>query len=132
QPPETTVGMTYPEAAALHAARGTDELVSRLVRRFHATAAEYEVLLVLGTDFRDTQLPAESALNARLANEFGSAVVAVVSGLGQDTESVVAEVRNAHHAYTSLGCELTALIANRVRPGQAAETARALRDHLTE
>ncbi|MGH4033713.1 phosphate acetyltransferase [Actinomycetota bacterium Odt1-20B] len=109
-------GMDYHEASALQAEQGTDELVSRLVDRFHQVAREYEVVLVLGTDFADTQLPDELALNARLANEFGAAVLPVVGGKDQPAESVRAETRNAYRAYESLGCDVLAMVTNRVAP----------------
>jgi phosphate acetyltransferase len=120
QPAGTVVGLGYDEAAAALADRGVDELVSQLVDRFRAVARDYEAVLVLGTDFADTGLPAELTLNARLANEFGAAVLPVVAGTGQDLDSLTAEVRNAHHAYASLGCEVIAMIANRVADGHAA------------
>jgi phosphate acetyltransferase len=132
QPAGTAMGLGYDEAAALLAERGTDELVSRLISRFHSVAVDYEAVLVLGTDFADTGLPAELALNARLANEFGAAVLPVVGGYDQTAESVVAEVRNAHHAYTSLGCEILAMVANRVRNADARNAARTLGTHLPE
>ncbi|OSC57232.1 phosphate acetyltransferase, partial [Streptomyces sp. BF-3] len=78
QSPATVYGLDYHEASAVQAEKGTDELVSRLVDRFHEVAREYEAVLVLGSDFADTQLPDELALNARLANEFGASVIAVV------------------------------------------------------
>ncbi len=130
QPPEAARGLHYAQAAELLAERGTDALVGRLLDRFHEVARAYQVVLVLGTDYADTQLPAELSLNARLANEFGAAVLPVVSGLGQGADSIVAEVRNAHHAYASLGCEVIAMIANRVRDSHAVRAARALEGHL--
>ena len=107
-------GMTYEQAAAVAAESGMDELVGSLVDRFHKIAAGCEAVLVLGTDFADTNLPAELPFNARLANELGASVIPVIGGLGQTEESVVAEVRNAHNAYSSLGCDVIAVIANRV------------------
>ncbi|MGW7573128.1 phosphate acetyltransferase [Streptomyces sp. NPDC054765] len=117
QSPDTVYGLGYAEAAALQAERGTDELVSRLVDRFHAVARDYEYVLVLGSDFAATSLPAELNLNARLANEFGASVLAVVGGQGQQAESVRAEARNAYRAYHSLGCDVVAMVVNRVAPG---------------
>ncbi|CAM5369070.1 phosphate acetyltransferase [Streptomyces tanashiensis] len=114
QDASTVYGMDYHEASALQAERGTDELVSRLVDRFHAVARDYEVVLVLGTDFAATQLPDELALNARLANEFGASVIPVVGGKGQTAESVRAEARNAFRAYDGLGCDVLAMVVNRV------------------
>ncbi|MCP3816881.1 phosphate acetyltransferase [Streptomyces sp. A3M-1-3] len=114
QDPASVYGMDYLEASALQAEQGTDELVSRLVDRFHRVAREYEVVLVLGTDYAATQLPDELALNARLANEFGASVLPVVGGKNQTAESVRAEARNAHRAYDALGCHVLAMVVNRV------------------
>ncbi|MFF8724875.1 phosphate acetyltransferase [Streptomyces sp. NPDC015171] len=124
QDPASVYGMDYHEASALQAEQGSDELVSTLVDRFHQVARDYDVVLVLGTDFADTQLPDELALNARLANEFGASVIPVVGGRGQSAESVLAETRNAYRAYDGLGCDVLAMVANRV--------AREDRDQLAE
>ncbi|MGW0603838.1 phosphate acetyltransferase [Streptomyces sp. NPDC002640] len=116
QDPATAFGMSYEEASTLQAERGMDELVAALVTRFHAAAEAYEVVLVLGTDFAAENIPDELALNARLANEFGASVIGVVGGRGHPAEAVAAEVRNASRAYRDLGCDVLAMIANRVTP----------------
>ncbi|MFI7242311.1 phosphate acetyltransferase [Streptomyces qinglanensis] len=132
QPASSVFGMGYEEAAALQAEQGTDELISRLVDRYHQVSDAYEAVLVLGTDFADTGLPAELALNARLANEFGAAVLPVVAARDQAPEAVVAEVRNAHDAYASLGADLIAMVANRVADPEAAAAVRGLAERLPE
>ena len=119
-------GMDYEAAAALRAERGQDELVSALVDRFRAVERECETVLVLGTDFADTAIPDELALNARLANEFGSLVVPVVGGNRQSAETVAAEARNAERAYAGLGCNLLAVMANRVPAAEREATLRQL------
>ncbi|MEU8514773.1 phosphate acetyltransferase [Kitasatospora sp. NPDC048722] len=123
-------GLTYEEAAALQAAQGQDELVSVLVDRFRAVERRCEAVLVLGTDFADTNIPDELAFNARLANEFGAAVLPVLGGQGKEAEAVTAEVRNAHRAYTDLGCETLAMIANRVAPAAKQRIQRKLTEKL--
>ncbi|WP_335935583.1 phosphate acetyltransferase [Streptomyces sp. PTD5-9] len=130
QDPASVYGLDYEEASALQAEQGTDELVSRLVDRFHQVAQEYEVVLVLGTDFAATQLPDELALNARLANEFGAPVIAVVGGRGQTAQSVRAEARNAYRAYAGLGCDVAAMIVNRVAAGDRDALAERLASQL--
>lgn len=130
QDPATVYGMDYHEASTLQAEQGTDELVSTLVDRFHLVARDYDVVLVLGTDFADTQLPDELALNARLANEFGASVIPVVGGRRQSTESVLAETRNAFRAYQGLGCDVLAMVANRVARDDREELAGQLADRL--
>ncbi|MFJ8632775.1 phosphate acetyltransferase [Streptomyces sp. NPDC093568] len=130
QDPATVYGMDYHEASALQAERGTDELVSTLVDRFHAVARDYDVVLVLGTDFAATQLPDELSLNARLANEFGASVIPVVGGRGQAAESVLAETRNAYRAYENLGCDVLAMVTNRVARDDRDEIAERLDSRL--
>ena len=126
QDPATVYGLDYTEASAVQAEQGTDELVSRLVDRFLRVARDYEVVLVLGSDYASTQLPDELALNARLANEFAASVIAVVGGKGQSAESVRAEARNAHRAYQVLGCDVLSMVVNRV----AAEEREAISEGL--
>jgi len=130
QSAETVFGLDYQEASAVQAEKGTDELVSLLVERFHQVARDYEVVLVLGSDFAATQLPDELALNARLANEFGASVIAVVGGKDQDAGSVRAETRNAYRAYAGLGCDVLAMIVNRVASEDRADIAERLRTQL--
>ncbi|MFE4699252.1 phosphate acetyltransferase [Streptomyces sp. NPDC056738] len=130
QDPATVYGMDYRDAAALQAEQGTDELVSTLVDRFHLVARDYDVVLVLGTDFAATQLPDELALNARLANEFAASVLPVVGGRGQSAESVRAETRNAYRAYDGLGCDVLAMVVNRVAPEDREQIAERLDSRL--
>lgn len=131
QSPETVYGLDYHEASAVQAEQGTDELVSRLVERFHQVARAYEVVLVLGTDYAETQLPDELALNARLANEFGASVITVVGGKDQPAESVRAETHNAYRAYAGLGCDVLAMVVNRVAPEDRDTLAERIVERLT-
>ncbi|MEE4540728.1 phosphate acetyltransferase [Streptomyces sp. V4-01] len=130
QDPATVFGMGYEEAAALQAEEGQGALTARLVEGYLRVAEEYETVLILGSDFAGTNLPAELGVNARLANECGASVIAVIGGRDQGADSVVAEVRNAHHAYTNLGCDVIALVANRVAAAQVESAAGQLRRTL--
>ncbi|HEY8982483.1 MAG TPA: phosphate acetyltransferase [Streptomyces sp.] len=130
QDPSSAYGMDYHEASTLQAERGTDELVSTLVDRFHKVAREYDVVLVLGTDYADTQFPDELSLNARLANEFGASVIPVVGGRRQTAESVRAETHNAFRAYDGLGCDVLAMVVNRVAREDRDEIADRLANRL--
>ncbi|QLH24208.1 phosphate acetyltransferase [Streptomyces sp. Rer75] len=130
QPPASASGMSYEEAAALQAEQGSDELVSRLVNRFHEVAREYEYVLVLGSDYADTSLPDELGLNARLANEFGASVITVVGGQDQNAEAVGAEAHNAYRAYEAQGCDVVAVVVNRAVPDDRAEIAERLASRL--
>ncbi|MFF8093771.1 phosphate acetyltransferase [Streptomyces sp. NPDC016675] len=130
QDSSTVYGMDYQEASALQAEQGTDELVSALVDRFLLVARDYDVVLVLGTDYADTQFPDELSLNARLANEFGASVIPVVGGRKQTAESVLAETVNAFRAYDGLGCDVLAMVTNRVAREDRDEIAERLAGRL--
>jgi phosphate acetyltransferase len=120
QDESTVFGLGYAQAAALQAEQGQAALTARLVEGYLKVAAEYDTVLILGSDFANTNLPAELGVNARLANECGASVLAVIGGRDQAADSVVAEVRNAVHAYTNLGCDVIAMVANRVAADQVA------------
>ena len=73
---------------------------------------------MVGSDFADGDGagPRELAFNARLATEFGSVVVPVVDGFGQQPEAIAAAMRGAYHDLADLGATVVAVVANRV-PG---------------
>jgi len=118
-------GVTYAEAAALVADGRREELISRIVERYREVERRCASVVVIGSDFADAtqhddahdELPRELAFNARLATEFGSVVVPVVSGEHRTTESLASAARSAYHSFSDLGSTVLALIANRVPDG---------------
>ena len=118
-------GVTMAEAAALVADGKREELISRIVERYRAVERHGASMVVIGSDFSDGQdeghdeLPRELAINARLANEFGSVVVPVVGGQGRRAD-LQAAVGSAYHSLVDLDATVLAVIANRVPDGVAA------------
>ena len=116
-------GMTTTEAAALVADGKWEELISRIVERYREVERRCASVVVIGSDFaapgdgRD-EMPRELAFNARLATEFGSVVLPVISGEGRTPESLGAAARSAYHSLVDLDATVLAVIANRV-PGGA-------------
>ncbi|MFI6782774.1 phosphate acetyltransferase [Micromonospora sp. NPDC050276] len=110
-------GASYAEAAALVADGRREELISAIVERYRAVERQCPAVVVVGSDFDDPGDPArprELAFNARLATEFGSVVVPVVDGFGQEPAAVASAVRGAYHDLADLGTTVLAVIANRV------------------
>ncbi|MEV6629391.1 phosphate acetyltransferase [Actinoplanes sp. NPDC051470] len=117
-------GVTYAEAAALVADGKREELISRIVERYREVERRCASVVVIGSDFADghhddgrDELPRELAFNARLATEFGSVVIPVISGEHRSTEALAAAARSAYHSITDLNATVIALIANRVPVG---------------
>ncbi|GGQ39484.1 phosphate acetyltransferase [Couchioplanes caeruleus subsp. azureus] len=119
---DDSYGVTVSEAAALVADGRREELVSRIVERYRAVERGCGSVVVIGSDFADGQddggdeLPRELAFNARLATEFGSVVLPVVSGQGRRGD-LGAAVRSAYHSLVDLHATVPAVIANRVPAG---------------
>ncbi|MEV6815419.1 phosphate acetyltransferase [Micromonospora sp. NPDC051296] len=118
-PVEDLSGSTYAEATALVADGRREELISRVVERYRDVERRFPAMVVVGSDFAgagDTAGPRELAFNARLATEFGSVVVPVVDGFGQQPAAITAATRGAYHDVADLGATVLAVLANRV-PG---------------
>ncbi|WP_442934548.1 phosphate acetyltransferase [Micromonospora sp. CPCC 205739] len=118
-PQQELTGATYAEANALVADGRREELISRIVERYRDVERRCPAVVVVGSDFADGgdgAGPRELAFNARLATDFGSVVVPVIDGFGQEPESIAAAARGAYHDLEDLGATVLAVIANRV-PG---------------
>jgi phosphate acetyltransferase len=116
-------GVTTAEAAALVADGRREDLVSRIVERYREVERRSASVVVIGSDFADghhddgrEELPRELAFNARLATEFGSVVIPVISGHGRRPD-LNAMARSAYHSFVDLGAMVIAVLANRVHPG---------------
>ncbi|MBU8856858.1 MULTISPECIES: phosphate acetyltransferase [unclassified Micromonospora] len=109
-------GATYAEASALVADGRREELISRIVTRYREVERRCPAMVVIGSDFAygDGTGPRELAFNARLATEFGSVVVPVVDGFGQEPDAIAAALRGAYHDLADLGATVVAALANRV------------------
>jgi phosphate acetyltransferase len=112
-------GVTLGEAGALVADGRWEELIARIVERYREVERLCDSVVVIGSDFsavaegRD-EMPRELGFNARLATEFGSVLVPVISGEGRGAESLVAAARSAYHSFVDLDATVLAVIANRV------------------
>ncbi|MFG3418505.1 phosphate acetyltransferase [Micromonospora sp. NPDC049460] len=115
-------GTTYAEATALVADGRREELIADIVTRYREVERRCPAVVVVGSDFADGgdgAGPRELAFNARLATEFGSVVVPVVDGFGQEPAAIAAAARGAYHDLEDLGATVLAVVANRV-PGPMA------------
>lgn len=115
-PVDQLYGATYAEASALVADGRREELISRIVTRYREVERRCPAIVVVGSDFAygDGTGPRELAFNARLATEFGSVVVPVVDGFGQQPAAIAAALRGAYHDLVDLGATVIAALANRV------------------
>jgi phosphate acetyltransferase len=123
-------GVTAAEAGSLIADGKWEELIGRIVGRYREVERRCASVVVIGSDFAGgpssssaDEIPRELGFNARLATEFGSVVIPVISGEGRTEETLGAAARSAYHSLTDLGATVLAVIANRVPDGRSAPTA---------
>ena len=116
------VGVTYQQ---LHADR--DAAIDDMVERYHAMAADCDVVVIVGSDYSYVASPAELSVNARIAVNLGAPVLLAVRAKGRRAEEVARVVEvclaelAAQHAHTA------AVVANRCEPSQLTAVAEALR-----
>jgi phosphate acetyltransferase len=119
-PAADSFGVTTAEASTLVADGKWEELIGQIVERYRELERQCASVVVIGSDFVASsaeghdEMPRELAFNARLATEFGSVVLPVISGEGRTAESLVAAARSAYHSVVDLDGTVLAVIANRV------------------
>src|SRR3954470_9683675 len=115
EPYEACLGVPYADVLA-----DEDKAMSEIVERFRALGARCERVFVVGTDFTEAGAARELALNARIAVNLGVPVLCVVSGHDRAAAEVRAAADVGVAAMQAAGCEVIAVVANRVDPGKLA------------
>ncbi|AUZ87956.1 phosphate acetyltransferase [Arthrobacter sp. TmT3-37] len=124
-------GLTRAEARALLVTGDRAEIDARCVAIYSEIAAECDVVIVEGTDLSGNDAAVEFDLNARLANNLGAMVLAVVSAKGMSVEEAADAVDVARRELDAAKVSLLAMMVNRaaddavtaiseqVRPGRS-------------
>jgi phosphate acetyltransferase len=107
-------GLTYAEASSHSDDEGDARLIAHLVDVFMHMRDNFDFVLVIGTDFSGPSPSTELALNARLATNMGTPVLAVVNGHDLDGSEVVHAMDSSTSQLVRLGASVIATIVNRV------------------
>ena len=129
--PTMSYGVTYEELRRATSDGAIDQLIGRVVERFRVVDKHYDAMVCVGSDFGDVTAATEFALNLRLADNLGAAVLAVVSGERKTPSDVVAAIQVAEDSLVSAGNAVVALLANRVSEGDVDAIRAALRERTT-
>ncbi|MCQ9165106.1 phosphate acetyltransferase [Arthrobacter sp. STN4] len=120
-------GMSGAEARALLAAGERAEIDARCVEIYSDIAKKCDVVIVEGTDLTGQDAAVEFDLNARLSNNLGLPVLAVVGARGLTVEETADAVDVARKELVAANCSLLAMMVNRAEPGEAAAIKAAVR-----
>ncbi|OUM43841.1 phosphate acetyltransferase [Arthrobacter sedimenti] len=124
-------GLTRAEARALLVTGDRAEIDARCVAIYSEIAAECDVVIVEGTDLSGNDAAVEFDLNARLANNLGAMVLAVISAKDMSVDEAADTVDVARRELDAAKVSLLAIMVNRaaddavaaisehVRPGRS-------------
>ena len=110
-------GLTAREVRHLLASGERGEVEARAVELFSEIAQRCDVVIVEGTDLTGQDSAVEFDLNARLANNLGCPVVAVVSAKGLTPAETADAVDVARKELAAERCSLLMMTVNRAAPG---------------
>ncbi|WP_287930132.1 phosphate acetyltransferase [Arthrobacter sp.] len=113
-------GMSGAEARALLASGNRAEIDARCVEIYSEIAKKCDVVIVEGTDLTGQDAAVEFDLNARLANNLGLPMLAVVGARGLTAEETADAVDVARKELVAENCSLLAMMVNRADPGEVA------------
>ncbi len=109
-----------------------ERAVGTVVERYHAYAAEHDVVLVVGSDFTDMPTPTEFSVNATIAANIGAPVLLVVPAVDRAAHEVVTAVDLVLHEARQRHARVVGVVANRVDPGSEDELSALLVEHLPD
>lgn len=81
-------GLTSKEAFELIQSGDMDSIFTGILNKYKKIEKECDFILVEGTDFRGTLMSFEFDMNARIANNLGSPILAVINGFGKSVSEI--------------------------------------------
>ncbi|WP_026820903.1 phosphate acetyltransferase [Arthrobacter castelli] len=120
-------GLGTAEARSLLASGRRDEIDTACVEIYGRIADECDIVIVEGTSLTGQDAAVEFDLNARLANNLGCLVLAVVSAAGLTAAEAADAVDVARRELAAANCSLLAMMVNRADDGESGRIAAAVR-----
>ena len=126
--PETSRGgLTRSELRSLLVAGERGEVDSRCLTIYNEVAAHCDVVIIEGTDLSGHDVALEFVLNARLANNLGAVVLAVVNAREMTVPETADAVDVSRRELHAERCDLLAMMVNRALPETVDEIRAAVR-----
>lgn len=109
-------GATYAEARDLLTSGRREELLARILERYHALVGACDAVVCVGTDFRGISAPIELDFNIDVARNLGAGLIPVVRALDRTPEQIANAARVTVELLREHHCEPLALVVNRAEP----------------
>jgi phosphate acetyltransferase len=111
---EPLYGCTGEAARQLVAGGRYDELLKRILNEFKMQEEKCDLVVCAGTDYSGVTSSLEFNFNADVANNLGCLIVPVIKGFGRSQEETLDAMQVAHESLAARGCEILAMVINRV------------------
>lgn len=113
-PYEDTYAMTWQEATHHLESEGEGELIDSIIRKYKYLEAQYDFIVVEGTDYRGEGGAFEFELNAQIAKNLRAPVIAVISGEGRSTAQIVNSALTTLNNFEAREISVLAVVVNKL------------------
>jgi phosphate acetyltransferase len=113
---EDTFAFYEQDAASLLGHGQMDLIIDTVIQKYKALEAQFDFILIIGSDFESEESAFGVDLNAQIAKNLGSPVLIVSRGDMRKVSDVQNAIRVAYDTFIHAGCEVAGLIVNRVNP----------------
>jgi len=115
-------GVTSDKAEQLISSKHYDDLMEEILDKFKTYEANYDFVLIEGTNFEGATFAFEFDLNADIARNLNSPVILIASGRDKEPEEVVSTVMISKENFDKMGCDFISTIVNRVPKAELEKT----------
>jgi phosphate acetyltransferase len=120
-PYEHMYGVTHKIAHDLLAENQHDELIKRIIEKYRALEAKYDIILCAGTDFSGVSTPLEFDFNIEVANNLGCLLMPVMRGYGRSLVDISEALAAISDGLEKRKCDILAFVVNRVALDQVVD-----------
>ncbi len=115
---EMMYGMTSDDAFDLIQSGDLDAMFTKILEKYKQLEAQCDFVLIEGTDFTGSLKPFEFDFNARMANNLGAPVLAVVLGKNKRVVEIADTVQLIKSVLNREKCTYMGMFVNRVNPSE--------------
>jgi phosphate acetyltransferase len=128
--PEAMIGVTDRDATDLITSGRYEDLIERILTAYKAYERTRGFVLIEGTNYQGPTVAFEFDINADIARNLGAPVLLVVSGRDRTPEDIYDNAVLSRDAFSQRGCDMLAVIANRVDPNRLDDVKSLLKERL--
>lgn len=107
-------GITSKEGFEYIQAGEMETLFTKILAKYKQLETQCDFILIEGTDFRGQLVSFEFDINARIANNLGAPILAVVNGFGKNANQVADAIQMVKGTLQSESCAQIGTVVNRV------------------